>query len=360
MLLELARWLQGFARFFALFDYLTMRAILGALTALAFSLWWGPAVIARLARLKGGQPIRTDGPESHFKKAGTPTMGGMLILLSLGASTLLWADLRNRYVWIVLGVLVTFGLIGWMDDWIKIVKRDPNGLKSRHKYALQSVFGLIAAVVLYVTADAASNTTLYLPLLKNVAIPMGAMFIVLAYFWIVGFSNAVNLTDGLDGLAIMPTVMVAAGLGIFAYASGNSVFSEYLQIPAVPGAGELAIVCAAIAGAGLGFLWFNTYPAMVFMGDIGALALGAALGTIAVIVRQEAILVVMGGIFVIETLSVMIQVASFKLTGKRVFRMAPIHHHFELKGWPEPRVIVRFWIISFILVLVSLATLKVR
>lgn len=360
MLLELARWLQEFARFFALFDYLTMRAILGALTALAFSLWWGPAVIARLATLKGGQPIRTDGPETHFKKAGTPTMGGMLILLSLGASTLLWADLRNRYVWVVLGVLVTFGLIGWMDDWIKIVKRDPNGLKSRHKYALQSVFGLIAAVVLYVTADAASNTTLYLPLLKNFAIPMGAMFIVLAYFWIVGFSNAVNLTDGLDGLAIMPTVMVAAGLGIFAYASGNAVFSEYLQIPAVPGAGELAIVCAAIAGAGLGFLWFNTYPAMVFMGDIGALALGAALGTIAVIVRQEAILVVMGGIFVIETLSVMIQVASFKLTGKRVFRMAPIHHHFELKGWPEPRVIVRFWIISFILVLVSLATLKVR
>jgi len=287
-------------------------------------------------------------------------MGGMLILLSLGASTLLWADLRNRYVWIVLGVLLTFGMIGWMDDWIKIVRRDPNGLKSRHKYALQSVFGLIAAMVLFFTADAASNTTLYLPLLKNVAIPMGAMFIVLAYFWIVGFSNAVNLTDGLDGLAIMPTVMVAAGLGIFAYASGNAVFSQYLQIPAVPGAGELAIVCAAIAGAGLGFLWFNTYPAMVFMGDIGALALGAALGTIAVIVRQEAILVVMGGIFVIETLSVMIQVASFKLTGKRVFRMAPIHHHFELKGWPEPRVIVRFWIISFILVLISLATLKVR
>jgi len=360
MLLELARYLQGFARFFALFDYLTMRAILGALTALAFSLWWGPSVIARLAKLKGGQPIRTDGPQSHFAKAGTPTMGGMLILLSLGASTLLWADLRNRYVWVVLGVMLTFGMIGWLDDWIKIVKRDPNGLKSRHKYALQSLFGLIAALVLFYTANAASNTTLYLPLLKNVAIPMGMFFVVLAYFWIVGFSNAVNLTDGLDGLAIMPTVMVAAGLGIFAYASGNAVFSQYLQIPAVPGAGELAIVCAAIAGAGLGFLWFNTYPAMVFMGDIGALALGAALGTIAVIVRQEAILVVMGGIFVIETLSVMIQVASFKLTGKRVFRMAPIHHHFELKGWPEPRVIVRFWIISFILVLISLATLKVR
>ena len=360
MLLELARWLQEFARLFALFDYITMRAILGALTALALSLWLGPVVIERLSRLKGGQPIRTDGPQSHFSKAGTPTMGGALILMTISLSTLLWADLRNRYVWIVLGVLVSFGLIGWLDDWIKIVCRDPNGLKSRHKYALQSVFGAIAAVVLFTSADAPSNTTLYLPLLKDVAVPLGALFIVIAYFWIVGFSNAVNLTDGLDGLAIMPTVLVAGGLGIFAYASGNAVFSDYLQIPAVPGAGELAIVCAAIAGAGLGFLWFNTFPAMVFMGDIGALALGAVLGTIAVIVRQELILVIMGGIFVIETLSVMIQVASFKLTGKRVFRMAPIHHHFELKGWPEPRVIVRFWIISVILVLVALATLKVR
>jgi len=360
MLLELARWLQEFARLFALFDYITMRAILGALTALALSLWLGPAVIERLSRLKGGQPIRTDGPQSHFSKAGTPTMGGALILMTISLSTLLWADLRNRYVWIVLAVLVCFGLIGWLDDWIKIVRRDPNGLKSRHKYALQSLFGAIAAVVLFYTADAPSNTTLYLPLLKDVAIPLGGLFIVVAYFWIVGFSNAVNLTDGLDGLAIMPTVLVAGGLGIFAYASGNAVFSDYLQIPAVPGAGELAIVCAAIAGAGLGFLWFNTFPAMVFMGDIGALALGAVLGAIAVIVRQELILVIMGGIFVIETLSVMIQVASFKLTGKRVFRMAPIHHHFELKGWPEPRVIVRFWIISVILVLVALATLKVR
>ena len=360
MLLELARWLQEFARLFALFDYITMRAILGALTALALSLWLGPVVIERLSRLKGGQPIRTDGPQSHFSKAGTPTMGGALILMTISLSTLLWADLRNRYVWIVLGVLVGFGLIGWLDDWIKIVRRDPNGLKSRHKYALQSVFGAIAALLLFTTADAPSNTTLYLPLLKDVAIPLGALFMVIAYFWIVGFSNAVNLTDGLDGLAIMPTVLVAGGLGIFAYASGNAVFSDYLQIPAVPGAGELAIVCAAIAGAGLGFLWFNTFPAMVFMGDIGALALGAVLGTIAVIVRQELILVIMGGIFVIETLSVMIQVASFKLTGKRMFRMAPIHHHFELKGWPEPRVIVRFWIISVILVLVALATLKVR
>ena len=360
MLLELARWLQEFARLFALFDYITMRAILGALTALTLSLWLGPAVIERLSRLKGGQPIRTDGQQSHFSKAGTPTMGGALILMTISLSTLLWADLRNRYVWIVLGVLVSFGLIGWVDDWIKIVRCDPNGLKSRDKYALQSVFGAIAALVLFTTADAPSNTTLYLQLLKDVAIPLGALFMVIAYFWIVGFSNAVNLTDGLDGLAIMPTVLVAGGLGIFAYASGNAVFSDYLQIPAVPGAGELAIVCAAIAGAGLGFLWFNTFPAMVFMGDIGALALGAVLGTIAVIVRQELILVIMGGIFVIETLSVIIQVASFKLTGKRVFRMAPIHHHFELKGWPEPRVIVRFWIISVILVLVALATLKVR
>ncbi|KFN43154.1 phospho-N-acetylmuramoyl-pentapeptide-transferase [Arenimonas oryziterrae] len=360
MLLELARWLQGLARFFALFDYITMRAILSALTALALSLLLGPSVIARLATLKGGQPIRSDGPQSHFSKAGTPTMGGALILLTITLSTLLWGDLRNRYVWVLLGVLVSFGAIGWLDDWIKIVRRDPNGLKSRHKYALQSLFGLAAAVFLYATADVPAATTLYLPLLKNFAWPMGLGFIVLAYFWIVGFSNAVNLTDGLDGLAIMPTVLVAAALGVFAYASGNVVFSDYLGIPAVRGAGELTIFCAAVAGAGLGFLWFNTYPAMVFMGDIGALALGAALGTIAVIVRQEAILLVMGGIFVIETLSVMIQVASFKLTGKRVFRMAPIHHHFELKGWPEPRVIVRFWIISVVLVLVGLATLKVR
>ena len=361
MLLELARIMQEFASFFALFNYITMRAILSALTALALTLMLGPWVIDRLARLKGGgQPIRSDGPATHFVKAGTPTMGGALILLTITLATLLWGDLRNRYVWVLLFVLISFGAIGWYDDWIKIVKRDANGLKSRHKYALQSLFGLAAALFLYYTADVAAATTLYLPLLKNVAIPMGLGFVVLAYFWIVGFSNAVNLTDGLDGLAIMPTVLVAAALGIFAYASGNAVFSQYLQIPAIPGAGELSIFCAAIAGAGLGFLWFNTYPAMVFMGDIGALALGAALGCFAVIVRQEAILLVMGGIFVIETLSVMIQVASFKLTGKRIFRMAPIHHHFELKGWPEPRVIVRFWIVSVILVLVGLATLKVR
>ena len=359
MLLELARWLEQLESLFGLFGYLTFRGILAALTALALSMWWGPAFIRKLAQFKG-QPIRTDGPQSHFSKAGTPTMGGGLILLTVLASVLLWGDLRNKYVWLVLAVMIAFGAIGWYDDWIKIAKRDPNGLKSRWKYLAQSVFGLAAGVFLYLTADTAALTTFYVPMFKDLALPIGAGIIVVAYFWIVGFSNAVNLTDGLDGLAIMPTVLVACALGVFAYASGHAVFSEYLQIPSVPGAGELVIICAAIAGAGLGFLWFNTYPAMVFMGDVGALALGAVLGTIAVIARQELVLVIMGGIFVIETLSVMIQVASFKLTGKRVFRMAPIHHHFELKGWPEPRVIVRFWIISVVLVLVGLATLKVR
>jgi phospho-N-acetylmuramoyl-pentapeptide-transferase len=361
MLLELFRWLEQLQSLFGLFGYLTFRGILSALTALALSLWWGPAVIRRLALLKGGQPIRKDGPQSHFSKAGTPTMGGALILMTVLLSVLLWGDLRNKYVWVVLLVMLTFGAIGWYDDWIKIVKRDPNGLKSRWKYLLQSIFGLAAGLYLYLYADVPAATTFYVPFFKSIALPLaGIGFVAIAYFWIVGFSNAVNLTDGLDGLAIMPTVLVACALGVFAYASGNAVFSNYLQIPPVPGAGELTIICAAIAGAGLGFLWFNTYPAMVFMGDIGALALGAVLGTIAVIVRQELVLVIMGGIFVIETLSVMIQVASFKLTGKRVFRMAPIHHHFELKGWPEPRVIVRFWIISVVLVLVGLATLKVR
>ena len=361
MLLELARWLQSLENFFGLFGYLTFRGILAALTSLALSLWLGPAVIRRLGQLKGGQPIRKDGPQSHFSKAGTPTMGGALLLVTVAASVLLWGDLRNKYVWVVLLVMLCFGVIGWYDDWIKIVRRDPNGLKSRWKYLLQSIFGLAAGLYLYLYADVPAATTFYVPFFKSIALPLaGVGFVAIAYFWIVGFSNAVNLTDGLDGLAIMPTVLVACALGVFAYASGNAVFSNYLQIPQVPGAGELTIICAAIAGAGLGFLWFNTYPAMVFMGDIGALALGAVLGTIAVIVRQELVLVIMGGIFVIETLSVMIQVASFKLTGKRVFRMAPIHHHFELKGWPEPRVIVRFWIISVVLVLVGLATLKIR
>ena len=360
MLLELAEWLRSLDRGFALFGYITFRAILSALTALGLSLWLGPTVIGYLRRLKGGQPIRSDGPQSHLSKAGTPTMGGALILLAVTLSTLLWADLGNRYVWVVLGVLVGFGLVGWLDDWIKVVRRDPKGLRAKQKYLLQSLFGAGAAVVLFTGADVPAATEFYVPLFKDIALPLGAAFIVVAYFWIVGFSNAVNLTDGLDGLAIMPCVLVAGALGIFAYASGHAVFANYLQIPAIPGAGELTIVCAAIAGAGLGFLWFNTYPAQVFMGDIGALALGAALGAIAVIVRQELVLVIMGGIFVVETLSVMIQVASFKLTGRRVFRMAPIHHHFELKGWPEPRVIVRFWIITVVLVLVGLATLKVR
>ncbi len=361
MLLELTRWLEQLQAHFGLFAYLTFRGILSALTALALSLWWGPAVIRKLALFKGGQPIRSDGPQTHIVKAGTPTMGGALILVTVLASVLLWGDLRNKYVWLVLGVMVTFGAIGWYDDWLKIVKRDPNGMKSRWKYLLQSLLGLAAGLFLYYTADVPAATTFYIPFFKAVALPLVSIsFVAIVYLWIVGFSNAVNLTDGLDGLAIMPTVLVACALGVFAYASGNVVFSTYLQIPQVPGAGELVIICAAIAGAGLGFLWFNTYPAMVFMGDIGALSLGAVLGTIAVIVRQELVLVIMGGVFVVETLSVIIQVGSFKLTGKRVFRMAPIHHHFELKGWPEPRVIVRFWIISVVLVLVGLATLKVR
>jgi phospho-N-acetylmuramoyl-pentapeptide-transferase len=360
MLLELTRWLEQLQSLFGLFGYLTFRGILSALTALALSLWWGPSMIRKLAEFKG-QPIRQEGPKTHFSKAGTPTMGGALILLTVSASVLLWGDLRNKYVWVVLAVMLAYGAIGWYDDWIKIVRRDPNGLKSRWKYLAQSVFGLAVGIYLYYTADVSAATTLYIPFFKSVALPLaGVGFIFIAYLWVVGFSNAVNLTDGLDGLAIMPTVLVACALGVFAYASGHAQFASYLQIPRIPGAGELVIICAAIAGAGLGFLWFNTSPAMVFMGDIGALALGAVLGTIAVIVRQELILVVMGGIFVVETLSVMIQVASFKLTGKRVFRMAPIHHHFELKGWPEPRVIVRFWIISVVLVLVGLATLKVR
>ncbi|MBB5208783.1 phospho-N-acetylmuramoyl-pentapeptide-transferase [Chiayiivirga flava] len=361
MLLELARWLEQFAGVFAVFNYITLRSILAALTALAVSLLFGPYAIRKLASVKhGGQPIRTDGPQSHFSKAGTPTMGGALILFAVLIATLLWANLANRYIWIVLAVTVAFGAIGWLDDWIKIVRRDPNGLKSRWKYLLQSIFGLAAALVLYYTADAPSNTTFYLPLLKDFALPLGIGFVAVAYLGIVGFSNAVNLTDGLDGLAIMPAALVACALGVFAYVAGNAVFASYLQMPQVPGAGELTIICAAIAGAGLGFLWFNTYPAMVFMGDIGALALGAALGTIALIVRQEVLLALMGGVFVIEMFSVIAQVASFKLTGKRIFRMAPIHHHFELKGWPEPRVIVRFWIITVVLVLVGLATLKVR
>ena len=360
MLLEWASWM---ARHFSaphLFQYITFRTIMAVLTALAMSLLFGPWLIRRLAALKAGQVVRKDGPQSHLSKAGTPTMGGVMILLSVAVATLLWADLHNRYVWIVLAVLVSFGVIGFYDDYKKLVLKDSRGLASRWKYFWQSVFGLAAAWFLFHTAALPAETALYVPLFKQVALPLGLFFVVVAYFMIVGFSNAVNLTDGLDGLAIMPTVLVSGALGVFAYLAGNKVFSEYLGIPSIPGAGELAIVCGALSGAGLGFLWFNTYPAQVFMGDVGALAIGAALAAIAVIVRQEIVLLVMGGVFVMETASVMIQVASFKLTGKRVFRMAPIHHHFELKGWPEPRVIVRFWIISVVLVLVGLATLKVR
>ncbi|MBL8243293.1 MAG: phospho-N-acetylmuramoyl-pentapeptide-transferase [Rhodanobacteraceae bacterium] len=360
MLLWLAELLRDFYSAFNVFNYITLRAILSALTALALSLWLGPRLIRSLTEKQIGQTIRKDGPQSHLSKAGTPTMGGLLILMAVAAATLLWADWHNRYVWIVLGVLVAYGFIGWIDDYRKLVLKDSRGLPARWKYLLQSLFGAVAAVLLYTTADTPAATALYVPFFKTVAIPLGAAFIVVAYFWIVGFSNAVNLTDGLDGLAIMPTVLVAGALGIFAYASGHAEFAKYLGIPRIPGAGELTIVCAALAGAGLGFLWFNTYPAQVFMGDIGALAVGAVLGTIAVIVRQELVLVIMGGIFVLETLSVILQVASFKLTGKRIFRMAPLHHHFELKGWPEPRVIVRFWIISVVLALIGLATLKVR
>ena len=360
MLLTLSNWLQDYFGALRVFNYITLRSILAALTALALSLLLGPMLIRSLTEKQIGQTIRKDGPQSHLSKAGTPTMGGLLILAAVAASTLLWADWHNRYIWIVLGVLLAFGLIGFIDDYRKLVLKDSRGLPARWKYLLQSLFGSIAAVLLYVSADTPAATALYVPFFKTVAIPLGMAFIVVAYFWIVGFSNAVNLTDGLDGLAIMPTVLVAGALGIFAYLSGHAEFARYLGIPRIPGAGELGIVCGALAGAGLGFLWFNTYPAQVFMGDIGALAVGAVLGTIAVIVRQELVLVIMGGIFVLETLSVMLQVASFKLTGKRIFRMAPLHHHFELKGWPEPRVIVRFWIISVVLVLVGLATLKVR
>jgi len=360
MLLELAKLLEDWISGFHVFQYLTFRAIMSALTALAVSLLVGPSVIRKLAQIKAGQVIRSDGPQTHLVKAGTPTMGGGLILLAISVSTLLWMDLRNRYVWIVLAVTLAFGAIGFYDDYKKLVLKDSRGLAARWKYFWQSVFALAVALALYVTATTPAETALYLPLFKQVAVPLGLLFVPLAYLMIAGFSNAVNLTDGLDGLAIMPAVLVATALGAFAYLAGNAVFSSYLQIPSIPGAGELAIFCGALAGAGLGFLWFNAYPAQVFMGDVGALAIGAALGTLAVIVRQEIVLLVMGGVFVLETASVMIQVASFKLTGKRVFRMAPIHHHFELKGWPEPRVIVRFWIISVVLVLIGLATLKVR
>jgi phospho-N-acetylmuramoyl-pentapeptide-transferase len=343
------------------FSYLTFRAILATASALGLSLIIGPSMISRLSAYQIGHVVRDDGPATHLLKAGTPTMGGALILTTTLVSTLLWAELSNRLVWTVLGVTFAFGFIGFYDDYLKLVIKNPKGLVPRWKYFWQSVAGLATAATLYYTAAEPAETTLFLPFFKTFQQPLSAFgFIALAYLMIVGMSNAVNLTDGLDGLAIMPAALVTAALGIFAYASGNAVFAHYLQIPEIRGAGELLIFCAALAGAGLGFLWFNSYPAQVFMGDVGALAIGAAIGVLAVIVRQELVVLVMGGVFVLETASVILQVASFKLTGRRIFRMAPIHHHFELKGWAEPKVIVRFWIISLLLVLAGLATLKLR
>jgi phospho-N-acetylmuramoyl-pentapeptide-transferase len=361
MLYWLARHYEAHFSALNAFTYITLRGVLASMSALAIALLIGPGMIARLSRYQIGQVVRDDGPKTHLPKAGTPTMGGALIIVAIALATLLWADLGNRFVWLALLVLVSCGVIGFYDDYLKLVVRNSRGLASRWKYFWLSVVGLVVAAALYRTATTPVETTFYVPFFKAVALPLGAIgFILLGYLMIVGMSNAVNLTDGLDGLAIGPTVMVAAALGVFAYASGNAVFAQYLQLPAVRGAGELLIFCSAMAGAGLGFLWFNSYPAQVFMGDVGALALGAGLGYVAVVVRQELVALVMGGVFVLETASVMLQVASFKLTGKRIFRMAPIHHHFELKGWAEPKVIVRFWIISILLVLAGLATLKLR
>ncbi len=360
MLYWLADVLSEYIGVLTVFKYLTLRGILGVITALFIALWVGPHMIHKLSVRQIGQSVRDDGPKSHLSKAGTPTMGGALILVAIGIATLLWSDLNNRYVWITLFVCTAFGAIGWVDDYRKVVEKNSKGLPARWKYFWQSVAAIVAGLALYSTATLPQETELIVPFFKDVVFDLGPAFIVLTYFVLVGSSNAVNLTDGLDGLAIMPTVLVAGALGIFAYVSGNSVFASYLHIPYVPGSGELIIFCGAMVGAGLGYLWFNTYPAQVFMGDVGALALGAALGIVAVIVRQEIVLFVMGGVFVMETVSVILQVASFKLTGRRIFRMAPLHHHFELKGWPEPRVIVRFWIVTVILVLVGLATLKIR
>jgi phospho-N-acetylmuramoyl-pentapeptide-transferase len=360
MLLWLANYLSEFEPAFSVFQYLTLRSILGVLTALITALSIGPWVIRSLELRQIGQSVREDGPESHLSKQGTPTMGGVLILVCITASTLLWADLENQYIWVALFVLLCFGAIGWIDDWKKVALKNSKGLSAKAKYLGQSLISLIAAITLYRMAETPAETTLLIPFFKDVLIPLGAGYVVLTYFVIVGTSNAVNLTDGLDGLAILPAVLVAGALGAFAYLTGNVIFSQYLFLPYISGTGELTIFLGAIVGAGLGFLWFNTYPAQIFMGDVGALSLGAALGVVAVMVRQELVLFIMGGVFVLETVSVMLQVASFRFTGRRLFRMAPIHHHFELKGWPEPRIIVRFWIISVMLVLVGLSTLKLR
>jgi phospho-N-acetylmuramoyl-pentapeptide-transferase len=361
MLLYLAEHLKEHVSGFNVFTYLTMRAVLGILTALTFSFAMGPLMIERLYKFKFGQPVRSDGPQSHLKKTGTPTMGGVLILVSITIATLLWANLANRFVWFALLVTLSFGMVGFADDYIKIKHKNPKGLPARQKYFWLSLAGFGVSLLIYLTAKTPLETALIVPVFKDVAIPLGGFFVLWSYLVIVGASNAVNLTDGLDGLAIMPCVLVASALAVFAYATGNVKIAGYLGIPFINGVGELAIFCTAIAGAGLGFLWFNAYPAQVFMGDVGALALGAALGVVAVLVRQELVLAVMGGVFVAETVSVALQVGYFKWSGgKRIFRMAPLHHHYELKGWPEPKIIVRFWIITLILVLVGLATLKIR
>ncbi|MGL6048043.1 MAG: phospho-N-acetylmuramoyl-pentapeptide-transferase [Vogesella sp.] len=360
-MLLLADLLREHIRAFNVLNYVTLRAVMAALTSLTISLWMGPWVIRKLTELKVGQAVRKDGPQTHLVKTGTPTMGGTLILLAMTVTTLLWADLSNQYVWLLLAVTLGTGALGFYDDWRKVVYKDPNGVSARFKMVWQSTIAIAAGVFLITTAKLPASTEFIVPFFKNVIYPLGGIgFCVLTYFVIVGTSNSVNLTDGLDGLAALPVVLVAAGLSIFAYVAGHAVFSKYLGMPFVPGAHEVVVFCAAICGACLGFLWFNAYPAQVFMGDVGALALGAALGTVAVIVRQEIVLLIMGGLFVMEALSVMIQVASFKLTGKRVFRMAPLHHHYELKGWKETQVVVRFWIVTMMLVLAGLATLKLR
>lgn len=360
MLVWLAEYLTQYYSGFNVFSYITFRAILSVLTAMVLSLYFGPKLIRKLQRMQIGQTIRDDGPESHLSKSGTPTMGGILILGSIIVSTLLWADLSNQYVWVVLAVVLGYGIIGFVDDYRKVIRKDSNGLIARWKYFWLSAIAIVVAVFLYVNAEHPVETSLVVPFFKDVMPQLGLLYLLVVYFTLVGTSNAVNLTDGLDGLAIVPTIMVAAALALIAYLTSNVNFSEYLHIPYIPKADELTVVCTAIFGAGLGFLWFNTYPAQVFMGDVGSLALGGALGIIAVLVRQELVLFIMGGVFVIETMSVILQVGSFKLRGERIFKMAPIHHHYELSGWPEPRVIVRFWIISLVLVLIGLATLKLR
>lgn len=361
MLLWLTDLLSNHFHFFRVFQYLTFRSIISALTALIIVLMVSPRLINRLVMMQIGQMIRDDGPEAHLKKSGTPTMGGALIIIAVTVSILLWGDLSNHFIWTILLVTLSFSVIGWVDDYRKVIRKNSVGLPARWKFFWQTLVGGSAAAYLFFSATTGAETQLVIPFFKNVAPSLGLFYIVLAYFVIVGSSNAVNLTDGLDGLALMPTVMISAALGVFAYLAGNHVFAEYLTIPYIPGVGEVTVFCSALVGAGLGFLWYNTYPAQVFMGDVGSLGLGAALGVIAVVVRQELIFLLMGGIFVAETASVIMQVAYFRMSGgKRIFRMAPLHHHFELKGWPEPRIIVRFWIVTFILVLCGLATLKLR